>query len=207
MSCRCQASLFLLLILSPLCMLLQVANFSSMEESTTEFEGKPIREWDDIIPEEQRRKIEEEEKQREMEDIFMLPRSRSSNKRVRGEFIWERKNVVGPEIEDFKVLPVFQQLLSIWVGSFLSFRLRPMTAIAMWAPSWSTAPLAPRARLMIATTTRNQRRGADPEPAKTTWRVSLMQRYAGKAFSELYFLLFLCVFWKFPFMNTIKMFS
>ncbi len=68
-------------------MLLQVANFSSMEESTTEFEGKPIREWDDIIPEEQRRKIEEEEKQREMEDIFMLPRSRSSNKRVRGEFI------------------------------------------------------------------------------------------------------------------------
>lgn len=75
------------LILSPLWMLLQVANFSSMEESTnTEFEGKHIREWDDIIPEEQRRKIEEEEKQREMEDIFMLPRSRSSNKRVRRGF-------------------------------------------------------------------------------------------------------------------------
>uniref|UniRef100_A0A4W6CND0 Chromodomain helicase DNA binding protein 2 n=1 Tax=Lates calcarifer TaxID=8187 RepID=A0A4W6CND0_LATCA len=55
----------------------KVANFSSMEESTPEFEEKPIREWDDIIPEEQRRKIEEEEKQREMEDIFMLPRSRS----------------------------------------------------------------------------------------------------------------------------------
>uniref|UniRef100_A0A4W6CNI7 Chromodomain helicase DNA binding protein 2 n=1 Tax=Lates calcarifer TaxID=8187 RepID=A0A4W6CNI7_LATCA len=60
----------------------KVANFSSMEESTPEFEEKPIREWDDIIPEEQRRKIEEEEKQREMEDIFMLPRSRSSNKRA-----------------------------------------------------------------------------------------------------------------------------
>ncbi|TKS73409.1 Chromodomain-helicase-DNA-binding protein 2 [Collichthys lucidus] len=60
----------------------KVANFSSMEESTAEFEGRPIREWDDIIPEEQRRKIEEEEKQREMEDIFMLPRSRSSNKRA-----------------------------------------------------------------------------------------------------------------------------
>uniref|UniRef100_A0A669CWR0 Chromodomain helicase DNA binding protein 2 n=1 Tax=Oreochromis niloticus TaxID=8128 RepID=A0A669CWR0_ORENI len=57
----------------------KVANFSSMEESTPEFEEKPIPEWDDIIPEEQRRKIEEEEKQREMEDIFMLPRSRSSN--------------------------------------------------------------------------------------------------------------------------------
>uniref|UniRef100_A0A3P8QRD6 DNA helicase n=1 Tax=Astatotilapia calliptera TaxID=8154 RepID=A0A3P8QRD6_ASTCA len=57
----------------------KVANFSSMEESTPEFEEKPIPEWDDIIPEEQRRKIEEEAKQREMEDIFMLPRSRSSN--------------------------------------------------------------------------------------------------------------------------------
>uniref|UniRef100_A0A3P8TG81 Chromodomain helicase DNA binding protein 2 n=1 Tax=Amphiprion percula TaxID=161767 RepID=A0A3P8TG81_AMPPE len=60
----------------------KVANFSSMEETAPEFEEKPIREWDDIIPEEQRRKIEEEEKQREMEDIFMLPRSRSSNKRA-----------------------------------------------------------------------------------------------------------------------------
>ncbi|KAM4552935.1 chromodomain-helicase-DNA-binding protein 2 isoform 3-T4 [Fundulus diaphanus] len=60
----------------------KVANFSSMEETTSEFEEKSVREWDDIIPEEQRRKIEEEEKQREMEDIFMLPRSRSSNKRA-----------------------------------------------------------------------------------------------------------------------------
>ncbi|XP_028307576.1 chromodomain-helicase-DNA-binding protein 2 isoform X2 [Gouania willdenowi] len=60
----------------------KVANFSSMEETAPEFEEKPSREWDDIIPEEQRRKIEEEEKQREMEDIFMLPRSRSSNKKA-----------------------------------------------------------------------------------------------------------------------------
>lgn len=65
--------------------LVQVANFSTMEESAPELEDKSVREWDDIIPEDQRRKIEEEEKQREMEDIFMLPRSRSSNKRVRGE--------------------------------------------------------------------------------------------------------------------------
>lgn len=55
-----------------------------MEESTPELEEKSVREWDNIIPEDQRRKIEEAEKQREMEDIFMLPRSRSSNKRVRG---------------------------------------------------------------------------------------------------------------------------
>ncbi|XP_019729451.1 chromodomain-helicase-DNA-binding protein 2 isoform X3 [Hippocampus comes] len=59
----------------------KVANFSSMEESAPDLEEKPSREWDDIIPEEQRRKMEEEEKQREM-DLFMLPRSRSSNKRA-----------------------------------------------------------------------------------------------------------------------------
>lgn len=69
-----------------------------MEEPIPEFEGKAIREWDDIIPEEQRRKIEEEEKQREMEDIFMLPRSRSSIKKVRGLQIYLRKekNVACP---------------------------------------------------------------------------------------------------------------
>lgn len=54
-----------------------------MEESAPELQDKNIRDWDDIIPEDQRRKLEEEERQREMEDIFMLPRSRSSNKRVR----------------------------------------------------------------------------------------------------------------------------
>lgn len=71
---------------SSLNVLPQVANFSSMEETVPDLEEKHVREWDDIIPEEQRRKIEEAEKQREMEDIFMLPRSRSSNKRVSGCF-------------------------------------------------------------------------------------------------------------------------
>uniref|UniRef100_A0A4W4GJT2 DNA helicase n=1 Tax=Electrophorus electricus TaxID=8005 RepID=A0A4W4GJT2_ELEEL len=60
----------------------KVANFT-MDESTPELEEKPMRDWDEIIPEEQRRRVEEEEKQKEMEDIYMLPRSRSSNKRVR----------------------------------------------------------------------------------------------------------------------------
>lgn len=54
-----------------------------MDESAPELEGKPVRDWDDIIPEDQRKKVEEEQKQKEMEDIYMLPRSRSSNKRVR----------------------------------------------------------------------------------------------------------------------------
>uniref|UniRef100_A0A671KT03 Chromodomain-helicase-DNA-binding protein 2-like n=1 Tax=Sinocyclocheilus anshuiensis TaxID=1608454 RepID=A0A671KT03_9TELE len=59
----------------------KVANFT-IDESTPNLEEKPIRDWDDIIPEEQRRKVEEEQKQKEMEDIYMLPRSRSK-KRVR----------------------------------------------------------------------------------------------------------------------------
>lgn len=101
----------------------QVANFSSMEESTPEFEEKPIREWDDIIPEEHRRKIEEEEKQREMEDIFMLPRSRSSNKRVSGEFTDMQVNV-------------FPALIFLICALLLaSFRLRLTTVTAMWAQS------------------------------------------------------------------------
>lgn len=57
-----------------------------MDESTPDLEEKNVRDWDDIIPEEQRRKVEEEQKQKEMEDIYMLPRSRSSNKRVRKYF-------------------------------------------------------------------------------------------------------------------------
>ncbi|KAG9332116.1 hypothetical protein JZ751_015834 [Albula glossodonta] len=59
----------------------KVANFSTMEESMPELEAPPVRDWDDIIPEDQRRRLEEEEKQKEMEDIYMLPRSRSSNKK------------------------------------------------------------------------------------------------------------------------------
>uniref|UniRef100_A0AAR2JEW1 DNA helicase n=1 Tax=Pygocentrus nattereri TaxID=42514 RepID=A0AAR2JEW1_PYGNA len=59
----------------------KVANFT-MDESAPELEEKPVRDWDDIIPEDQRRRVEEEEKKKEMEDIYMLPRSRSSNKRI-----------------------------------------------------------------------------------------------------------------------------
>lgn len=59
----------------------KVANFT-MDESTPDLEERAVRDWDDIIPEEQRKKVEEEQKQKEMEDIYMLPRSRSSNKRA-----------------------------------------------------------------------------------------------------------------------------
>ncbi|XP_059917236.1 chromodomain-helicase-DNA-binding protein 2 isoform X1 [Gadus macrocephalus] len=61
----------------------KVANFSNMEENGPELQDKNIRDWDDIIPEDQRRKLEEEERRREMDDIFLLPRSRSSTKRAK----------------------------------------------------------------------------------------------------------------------------
>lgn len=57
-----------------------------MDESTPELEEKPMRDWEEIIPEDQRRRVEEEEKQKEI-DIYMLPRSRSSNKRVSCHFV------------------------------------------------------------------------------------------------------------------------
>uniref|UniRef100_A0A4W5MB02 Chromodomain helicase DNA binding protein 2 n=1 Tax=Hucho hucho TaxID=62062 RepID=A0A4W5MB02_9TELE len=54
----------------------KVANFSNMEESAPDLVERTVPDWDDIIPEDQRRKLEEEQKQKEMEDIYMLPRSR-----------------------------------------------------------------------------------------------------------------------------------
>lgn len=71
---------------SKVCLLWQVANFT-MDDNTPELEEKTMRDWDEIIPEDQRRRVEEEEKQKEMEDIYMLPRSRSSNKRVSCLFV------------------------------------------------------------------------------------------------------------------------
>lgn len=53
-----------------------------MEEEETELEERSQKDWDDIIPEEQRKKVEEEERQKELEEIYMLPRIRSSTKKV-----------------------------------------------------------------------------------------------------------------------------
>uniref|UniRef100_A0A672V6T4 Chromodomain helicase DNA binding protein 2 n=1 Tax=Strigops habroptila TaxID=2489341 RepID=A0A672V6T4_STRHB len=60
----------------------KVANFATMEEEETELEERSQKDWDDIIPEEQRKKVEEEERQKELEEIYMLPRIRSSTKKV-----------------------------------------------------------------------------------------------------------------------------
>uniref|UniRef100_A0A8C8SLU7 DNA helicase n=1 Tax=Pelusios castaneus TaxID=367368 RepID=A0A8C8SLU7_9SAUR len=60
----------------------KVANFATMEEEETELDERSPKDWEDIIPEEQRKKVEEEERQKELEEIYMLPRIRSSTKKV-----------------------------------------------------------------------------------------------------------------------------
>lgn len=59
----------------------KVANFATMEDEE-ELEERPHKDWDEIIPEEQRKRVEEEERQKELEEIYMLPRIRSSTKKV-----------------------------------------------------------------------------------------------------------------------------
>ncbi|XP_066448927.1 chromodomain-helicase-DNA-binding protein 2 isoform X3 [Eleutherodactylus coqui] len=60
----------------------KVANFATMEDVQPELENKAQRDWDDIIPEDQRKKVEEEARQKELEEIYMLPRIRSLNKKA-----------------------------------------------------------------------------------------------------------------------------
>uniref|UniRef100_A0A8D2PJI7 Chromodomain helicase DNA binding protein 1 n=1 Tax=Zosterops lateralis melanops TaxID=1220523 RepID=A0A8D2PJI7_ZOSLA len=62
----------------------KVANFSNMDEDDIELEPeRNSRNWEEIIPEVQRRRIEEEERQKELEEIYMLPRMRNCAKQVR----------------------------------------------------------------------------------------------------------------------------
>lgn len=59
------------------CSILQVANFSMMEEEEIDMDTeRDNKNWDDIIPEEQRRRLEEEERQKELAEIYLLPRMR-----------------------------------------------------------------------------------------------------------------------------------
>uniref|UniRef100_A0A8C6XAW0 Chromodomain helicase DNA binding protein 1 n=1 Tax=Naja naja TaxID=35670 RepID=A0A8C6XAW0_NAJNA len=61
----------------------KVANFSNMDEDDIELEPEQnSRNWEEIIPEVQRRRLEEEERQKELEEIYMLPRMRNCAKQV-----------------------------------------------------------------------------------------------------------------------------
>ncbi|XP_032062774.1 chromodomain-helicase-DNA-binding protein 1-like isoform X3 [Aythya fuligula] len=61
----------------------KVANFSNMDEDDIELEPEQnLRSWEEIIPEVQRRRLEEEERQKELEEIYMLPRMRNCAKQI-----------------------------------------------------------------------------------------------------------------------------
>ncbi|XP_078421899.1 chromodomain-helicase-DNA-binding protein 1 isoform X2 [Cetorhinus maximus] len=58
----------------------KVANFSTMDDDLEP--QRNIKDWDDIIPEAQRRRMEEEERQKELQEIYLLPRMRNCAKQV-----------------------------------------------------------------------------------------------------------------------------
>ncbi|XP_023605487.1 chromodomain-helicase-DNA-binding protein 1 isoform X6 [Myotis lucifugus] len=61
----------------------KVANFSNMDEDDIELEPeRSSKNWEEIIPEDQRRRLEEEERQKELEEIYMLPRMRNCAKQI-----------------------------------------------------------------------------------------------------------------------------
>uniref|UniRef100_A0A4W5NSN6 Chromodomain helicase DNA binding protein 1 n=1 Tax=Hucho hucho TaxID=62062 RepID=A0A4W5NSN6_9TELE len=61
----------------------KVANFSMMEEEEIVMDSERYHQgWDDIIPVAQRRRMEEEERQKELEEIYLLPRMRNCAKQI-----------------------------------------------------------------------------------------------------------------------------
>ncbi|XP_004625477.1 chromodomain-helicase-DNA-binding protein 1 [Octodon degus] len=61
----------------------KVANFANMDEDDIELEPeRNSKNWEEIIPEDQRRRLEEEERQKELEEIYMLPRMRNCAKQI-----------------------------------------------------------------------------------------------------------------------------
>lgn len=66
----------------------KVASFAAFDEDT---EPSPVttnqnddesKDWDEIIPENMRKKVEEEEKSKEMEDLYLPPRSRKTLQQI-----------------------------------------------------------------------------------------------------------------------------
>ncbi|CAJ0941548.1 unnamed protein product [Ranitomeya imitator] len=60
----------------------KVANFSTMEEDDMVESDRNTKTWEDIIPSDQRRKMEEEERQKELQEIYLLPRMRNCAKQA-----------------------------------------------------------------------------------------------------------------------------
>lgn len=65
----------------------KVASFAAFDEDT---EPSPVntaadeesKDWDEIIPEKLRKRVEEEEKNKEMEDLYLPPRSRKTLQQI-----------------------------------------------------------------------------------------------------------------------------
>lgn len=65
----------------------KVASFAAFDENT---EPSPVntapdeesKDWDEIIPERLRKRVEEEEKNKEMEDLYLPPRSRKTLQQI-----------------------------------------------------------------------------------------------------------------------------
>lgn len=55
---------------------------SPITEDPTQEEDGESKDWDDIIPERLRKKVEEEEKNKEMEDLYLPPRSRKTLQQI-----------------------------------------------------------------------------------------------------------------------------
>ncbi|KAJ1208478.1 hypothetical protein NDU88_003863, partial [Pleurodeles waltl] len=60
----------------------KVANFSAMEENdiVDAEQNSDSKQWEDIIPQDQRERLEEEERQKELEEMYLLPRMRKCAK-------------------------------------------------------------------------------------------------------------------------------
>ncbi|XP_075037451.1 chromodomain-helicase-DNA-binding protein 1 [Mixophyes fleayi] len=60
----------------------KVANFSTMEEDDIVEPDRNAKSWEQIIPSDQRRRMEEEERQKELQEIYLLPRMRNCAKQA-----------------------------------------------------------------------------------------------------------------------------
>ncbi|KAM8961761.1 chromodomain-helicase-DNA-binding protein 1 [Pelodytes ibericus] len=60
----------------------KVANFSTMDEDDIVEPDRNSKTWEDIIPNDQRRRMEEEERQKELQEIYLLPRMRNCAKQA-----------------------------------------------------------------------------------------------------------------------------
>ncbi|KAM4810238.1 chromodomain-helicase-DNA-binding protein 1 isoform 1-T1 [Rhinophrynus dorsalis] len=60
----------------------KVANFSTMEEDDIVEPERNSKSWEEIIPTDQRRRMEEEERQKELQEIYLLPRMRNCAKQA-----------------------------------------------------------------------------------------------------------------------------